>query len=126
MSSTVSSSTGSYTNQLEKFVALMDKLWQEHLTSPTIAGPEKFYAWGNLDYVVIMSEKKFDDLVELKTKIGCLEIKKDTNGKIECQIVEDKTFKKKTTNMELSSDPQEILEKSITALTHYYYSKNTG
>lgn len=124
MSSTASSSTASYTNQLEKFVALMDKLWQEHLTSPTIAGPEKFYAWGNLDYVVIMSERKFDDLVELKTKIGCLEIKKDANGKIECQIVEDKTFKKKTTNMELSNNPQEILEKAIFALTHYYYSNS--
>ncbi|MFY9226240.1 MAG: hypothetical protein WAQ98_26420 [Blastocatellia bacterium] len=124
MSSTASSSTGSYANQLEKFVALMDKLWQEHLTSPTIAGPEKFYAWGNLDYVVIMSEKKFDDLVELKTKIGCLEIKKDSDGKINCQVVEDKTFKKKATNMELSSDPQEILSKAITALTRYYYSNS--
>lgn len=124
MSSTASSSTGSYANQLEKFVALMDKLWQEHLTSPTIAGPEKFYAWGNLDYVVIMSEKKFDDLVELKTKIGCLEIKKDPDGKINCQVVEDKTFKKKATNMELSSDPQEILSKAITALTCYYYSNS--
>ena len=124
MSSTASSSTASYANQLEKFVALMDKLWQEHLTSPTIAGSEKFYAWGNLDYVVIMSEKKFDDLVELKTKIGCLEIKKDIDGKINCQIVEDKTFKKKTTNMELSSDPQEILSKAIAALTYYYYSNS--
>jgi hypothetical protein len=124
MSSTSSSSTASYANQLEKFVALMDKLWQEHLTSPTIAGPEKFYAWGNLDYVVIMSERKFDDLVELKTKIGCLEIKKDTDGKINCQVVEDKTFRKKTTDIELSNNPKEILEKAIIALNHYYSKNN--
>lgn len=118
----VQSFTGAYANLLEKFSALMDKLWQEHLTSPTIAGSEKFYAWGNIDYAVVMSERKFDDVVDIKTKIGSLEIKKDSDGKFICQIVEDKPLKKKDTPVTLSNDPSEILEKTILALNHYYYS----
>jgi hypothetical protein len=120
--SEVQNFTGTYANLLEKFSALMDKLWQEHLTSPTIAGSEKFYAWGNIDYAVVMSEHKFDDVVDIKTKIGSLEIKKDSDGKFICQIVEDKPLKKKDSPIALSDDPAEILEKTILALNHYYYS----
>lgn len=112
--------TGDYANLLEKFALLMDKLWQEHLTSPTIAGSEKFYAWGNIDYAVVMSERKFDDVVDIKTKIGSLEIKKDSSGIISCQIVEDKPLKKTDISLKLSNDPAEILEKTILALNHYY------
>lgn len=114
--------TGAYTDLLEKFATLMDKLWQEHLTSPTIAGNERFYAWGNIDYAVVMSANKFNDIVDVKTKIGSLEIKKDVDGKISCQIIEDKPLKKKDISVILSDDPVEILEKTISALNHYYYS----
>lgn len=114
--------TGTYANLLEKFAALMEKLWQEHLTSPTMAGNEKFYAWGNIDYAVVMSERKFDDVVDIKTKIGSLEIKKEADGKISCQIIEDKPLKKKDIIVKASNDPAEILEKTILALNHYYYS----
>jgi hypothetical protein len=114
--------TGAYASSLEKFAALMDKLWQEHLTSPTIAGNEKFYAWGNIDYAVVMSTHKFNDVVDVKTKIGSLEIKKESDGKISCQIVEDKPLKKKDSITKLSNDPIEILENTISALNHYYYS----
>ncbi len=114
--------TGTYASLLEKFATLMDKLWQEHLTSPTIAGNERFYAWGNIDYAVVMSTNKFNDIVDVKTKIGSLEIKKDADGKISCQIIEDKPLKKKDIPIILSNDPVEILEKTISALNHYYYS----
>lgn len=114
--------TGAYASLLEKFAILMDKLWQEHLTSPTIAGNEKFYAWGNIDYAVVMSTHKFNDVVDIKTKIGSLEIKKETDGNISCQIIEDKPLKKKDVVIKLSNDPAEILEKTISALNHYYYS----
>lgn len=118
----IPSFTGPYASWLEKFATLMDKLWQEHRTSPTLAGKEEFYAWGNIDYAVVMSGHKFDDLVDVKTKFGSLEIKKDSSGNLVCEIVEDKPLHRKEKATNLSKDPAEILERTIAALTKYYYS----
>lgn len=114
--------TGPYADRLEKFATLMDKLWQEHRTSPTLAGKEEFYAWGNIDYVVVMSAHKFNDVVDVKTKLGSLEIKKDSSGAVSCEVIEDKMPHRKDKAANLSKDAGEILEKTIAALTKYYYS----
>src|SRR5262245_14608529 len=87
---------GGYSDLLKEFAELMDRLWKDHLTSPTKAAAEEFYAWGNLDYTVVMSSHRFDDIVELKTRHGNLDIFKDTDGKIDCKInIDEKEAHKK-------------------------------
>jgi hypothetical protein len=115
---------GQYAELLSEFADLMDRLWKDHLTSPTRAASEEFYAWGNLDYTVVMSAHKFDDVVELKTKHGNLDIKKDEDGKIDCKVAidEKEAHKKGADPNKPPPNPMEILQKAIRALTHYYYS----
>jgi hypothetical protein len=115
---------GDYAELLKEFAGLMDRLWNDHRTSPTKASTEEFYAWGNLDYTVVMSARHFDDLVELKTKHGNLDIIKDAEGKIDCKvnIDEKEAHKKGYDPNKPPPKPAEILQKAIRALTHYYYS----
>ncbi|MEW6730537.1 MAG: hypothetical protein AB1489_04270 [Acidobacteriota bacterium] len=116
---------GEYADLLKEFAELMDKLWNDHRTSPTKAASEEFYAWGNLDYTVVMSGHRFNELVEIKSKHGNLDIKKDEDGKIDCKVaVDEKEAHKKGAEAHKSPpNPREILQKSIRALTHYYYSR---
>jgi hypothetical protein len=115
---------GEHAALLKEFAELMDKLWKDHLTSPTKAANEDFYAWGNLDYTVVMSGHHFDDVVELKTRHGNLDIIKDADGKIDCKvnIDEKEAHKKGADPHKPPPNPAEILQKAIRGLTHYYYS----
>lgn len=115
---------GQYADLLNEFAQLMDKLWVDHRTSPTKAASEEFYAWGNLDYTVIMSAHRFNDLVEIKSKLGNLDIAKDTDGKLDCKInIDEKEAHKKGADAHKPPpDPAEILRKTTVALRHYYYS----
>lgn len=120
-----------YAQQLQEFVDLMAQLWQEHRTSPTNAGSEEFYAWGNMDYVVVMSAHKFDDLVEIKSKFGNIDIKRDEQGLLGCLPGHDEkeaasTTTKKGTGQptyKVALPPEEILKRTTAALKSYYYSK---
>ena len=120
-----------YAQQLQEFATLMTQLWQEHCTSPTNAGIEAFYAWGNMDYVVVMSARRFDDLVEIKSKFGNLDIKRDEQGLIGCLPGHDEkeaasTTTKKGTGQPVyrtALPPEEILKRTIAALKSYYYTK---
>lgn len=114
---------GNYAALMEQFAELMDRLWQEHRTSPTIAGSEKFYAWGNIDYVVVMSEHRFNDLVEIKCPYGNLDIKKDADGKIDCSLnIDERESAKKSVEAQKNANPVKILHNTVAALKHYYYA----
>ena len=115
---------GQYADPLKDFVDLMDRLWVDHRTSPTKAASEEFYAWGNLDYTVVMSARRFDDLIELKTKHGNLDIVKDESGAIDCKVnIDEKEAHKKGADAQKPPpNPTEILQKTVRALSHYYYS----
>jgi hypothetical protein len=72
-----------------------------------------------------MSHRHFDDVVEIRSKIGHLDIKKAEDGKIDCQIyVDEKEAHKKGADAHNKppANPEEILRKTIVTLTHYYYS----
>ncbi len=119
---------GVFARQLEEFTALLARLWKEHRTSPTRAGSEHFYAWGTLDYVVVMSGRGLDDLVELKTKFGNLEIFRDDDGFIDCRLStsEEKDGHRSglgAPRVVRKAEPGEILEATTAALRKYYYAR---
>jgi hypothetical protein len=71
-----------------------------------------------------MSAHRFSDLVEIKSKHGNLDIKKDVDGKLDCKInVDEKEAHKKGGHEAPPPNPTEILQKTARALNHYYYSK---
>lgn len=119
---------GEFAVHLEEFANLLARLWAEHRTSPTRAGSESFYAWGTLDYVVVMSGHGLDDLVELKTCLGNLEIFKDEDGLIDCRlsISEEKDGHRSglgAPRQIRKAEPAEILEAATAALRNYYYRR---
>lgn len=119
---------GSFARQLEEFASLLARLWTEHRTSPTRAGSENFYAWGTLDYVVVMSGRGLDDLVELKTRLGNLEIFRDEDGLIDCRLSasEEKDGHRSglgAPRLVRKAEPDEILETATAALRKYYYAR---
>jgi hypothetical protein len=103
--------------ELVEFSQLMKKLWEEHRTSPTSAGEENFYAWGNLDYTVVATERGFDDLVEIKSRFGDLDIKRDDDGRVSCSI----NVPEKSKSANSPRTIAEILTLTIAGLRHYYY-----
>lgn len=119
---------GAFAAQLEEFANLLARLWVEHRTSPTRAGNESFYAWGTLDYVVVMSGRGLDDLVELKTRLGNLEIFRDEDGFIDCRLstAEERDGHRSGLGVPRQvrkAEPAEILEAAHTALRKYYYER---
>ncbi|MBL8148686.1 MAG: hypothetical protein JNN15_02035 [Blastocatellia bacterium] len=113
---------------LKEFTVLIDKLWAEHRTSPTIGGEDKFYAWGTMEYVVVISGRGFDDLIEIKTKHGNVDIFRREDGKLSCAInKEEKDGHRKGVGVPKAKSPEdmlpieEILQRTCSALIRYYY-----
>jgi hypothetical protein len=107
---------GDCIEELVAFSQLMARLWQQHRTSPTNAGEENFYAWGNLDYTVVIAMGGFDDLVEIKSRFGDLDIKKDADGLVSCAI--NPSEKAKLGDNTITE--KEILRLTMLGLQHYY------
>ncbi|MBX7220090.1 MAG: hypothetical protein K1Y36_09095 [Blastocatellia bacterium] len=109
---------GEWAAELKKVYTLIERLWQEHRTSPTGAGDEKIYAFGNLDYIIIISQDVLGGLVELKTRVGNLDCTINDDGVVECKVnVDPKDGGRTDTNV------KQVLDTTVTAMELYYYGR---
>lgn len=110
---------GEYAGQLETLYKLIEKLWKEHRTSPTRAGDELVYAFGNLDYVVVVNQDVLGALVEVKTTLGNVDCQADeADGKITAKLNTDPKEGGKE-----GADVKRILENVAVALEQYYFGR---
>lgn len=73
---------GEHAPALEQLYKLIERLWKEHRTSPTRAGDELIYAFGNLDCVVVINQDVLGALVEVKTKLGNVDCQPTIRGRL--------------------------------------------
>lgn len=110
---------GEFADEIKALYALIERLWKDHRTSPTRAGNELIYAFGNLDYVVVVNETVLDALVEVKTKHGNVDCFIDEDGQVACKINTDA----KEGGRE-GADIRLILTTTVKALEQYYYNRS--
>lgn len=103
---------GPHAEQIRDFAGLIENLWQSHGTSFTQAGDEKIYSFGGFEHIVVVSEAKFEGLIEIQTPAGNLDLKPDDQGAIaiaKCQTKDGQP-----------ADADRILATIITGLKNYY------
>lgn len=97
---------------IQEFLDLMEDLWHTHLTSFTQAGDEKIFAFGGFDYLVVISEAKFEGLIEIQTPKGNLDLKPGEQGALaiaKCQTKDGQP-----------GEPDQILRSITRGLKDYY------
>lgn len=109
---------GDHAPAIETLYKTLERLWKEHRTSPTRAGEELVYAFGNLDYVVVVNQDVLGALVEVKTRIGNVDCFIDEDGAVTSKLNTDA----KEGGRE-GADQRQILEFAVRALEDYYYRK---
>ncbi len=109
---------GDHAQATETLYKTLERLWKEHRTSPTRAGDELVYAFGSLDYVVVVNQDVLGALVEVKTKLGNVDCFIDEDGAISTRLNTDA----KEGGRE-GADPRLILDNTARALEDYYYKK---
>jgi hypothetical protein len=109
---------GEYAAQTEAVYKIVERLWRDHRTSPTRAGDELVYAFGNLEYVIVVNQDLLDALVEVKTIHGNVDCFTDADGAVTCKLNADP----KEGGRE-NADPKLILESVARAMEDYYYAK---
>lgn len=109
---------GDHAQAIENLYKVLERLWKEHRTSPTRAGEELVYAFGNLDYVVVVNQDVLGALVEVKTKLGNVDCFIDEDGAVTSKLNVDAREGGRE-----GADPLRILEFAIRALEDYYYRK---
>jgi hypothetical protein len=112
---------GEHAQALEQLYKLVERLWKEHRTSPTRAGDELVYAFGNLDCVVIVNQDVLGALVEVKTKLGNVDCQANDKGEIVATLNTDP----KEGGRE-DGDVAKILSFAVRALDDYYYKRRVA
>ncbi len=70
---------GPMSNQLAELRDLIDWLWKEHGVSYVKAGDNRVYAFGDIKYLVVFDESKWDGVIEFITPKGAVTIKPGEN-----------------------------------------------
>ncbi|OYT70713.1 MAG: hypothetical protein CFK52_10275 [Chloracidobacterium sp. CP2_5A] len=112
---------GEHAQVIEQLYKLIERLWKEHRTSPTRAGDELVYAFGNLDCVVVVNQDVLGALVEVKTKLGNVDCQANEQGDITATLNADP----KEGGRE-DGDVATILNFTVRALDDYYYKRRVA
>lgn len=68
--------------ELAALVATVERLHRDYTVSFIAAGDERIFAYGGNGFVVILSDRLFDGLVEIETPEGTMRIEPDEGGRV--------------------------------------------
>ena len=67
-------------SELAALMETVKRIQRDHSVTFVAAGDEKIYAYGGRGYVVILSDRGFDGLVEVETPSGTIRIEPDADS----------------------------------------------
>lgn len=94
--------------ELDDFIEVVEWMHGEHRVSFVQAGDERIYAYGGRGFVVVLSERVFDGLVELETPRGALRVAPDASGALAVTVASP------------AGDAAAILRDACTGFRRYY------
>lgn len=68
--------------ELARLVEVVERLHREHTVSFIAAGDNKIYAYGGGGFVATVSDRLFDDVVDIETPTSKLRIERDADGRM--------------------------------------------
>jgi hypothetical protein len=68
--------------ELARLVEVVERLHRDHTVSFIAAGDEKIYAYGGGGFIAIVSDRLFDDPVDVETPTAKFRIERDADGRM--------------------------------------------